>query len=254
MAGKKKKPQSDVKQLMDESSPFAIVEAYKALRTNVIFSLAGVPAEKRNNVVIVTSSLPGEGKSTTCANLALAMAQKDERVLIVDADLRKPTQNKIFKVTNNDGLSNALINEELSHKIHRDVRPQLDLLASGPIPPNPSELLSSQAMKAVIDALTQYYDYIFIDTPPINVVTDALVISPNASGLLVVVSPELCTHENMKYTLDAIAMADATLLGAVMTKITSDGMSISYKSKYSKYSKYRYYSKYGYRNGEKVEK
>ncbi len=230
-----------VQPLMDETAPFQVAESYKTLRTNLVFSLAGIPVRERNNVVIVSSSLPGEGKSTTCANLALSMAQKNEKVLIVDADLRKPTQNRIFKVGNETGLSEALISGETDGVIYGSIRPRLDLLTSGPQPPNPSELLASHAMSEILDALAAVYDYVFIDTPPVNVVTDALVLSPQASGILLVIDPNTVTHEELQSALESIEMSGARLLGSVLTNLRGESLQSSGRSK-----RYSYAAAYGY--------
>ncbi len=147
---------------LSTTTPFAITEAYKIVRTNLLYSLAS----SKSKVVIMSSALPNEGKSTTCANLAITMAQTAARVLLIDADLRKCTQNKIFKLNNSKGLSRLLVGfDTLTDALHQDVGPIWILSPAGPLPPNPSELLGSENMAVLLDKLKEHYDLIIIDTP-----------------------------------------------------------------------------------------
>ncbi len=192
----KKKEQERLKRpsenRINSNSPFVITEAYKVVRTNLQFALAA----QEGKAVVISSPTPGDGKSTTVANLAITLAQTSARVLIIDADLRKPTQHKIFQVDNTHGLSRLLVGfETLGESLKRDIEPGLDLLSSGPIPPNPSELLGSNNMSMLIEKMHSYYDYILLDTPPVNVVTDAIVIAQKCSGMMIIARQKLTSYE-----------------------------------------------------------
>ena len=140
---------------LSAATPFAITEAYKIVRTNLLYSLAS----SKSKVVLMSSALPNEGKSTTCANLAITMAQTAARVLLIDADLRKCTQHKIFKLNNSKGLSRLLVGfDTLTDALHQEVEPNLDIITAGPQPPNPSELLGSENMAVLLDKLKEHYD------------------------------------------------------------------------------------------------
>jgi capsular exopolysaccharide synthesis family protein len=148
---------------------FQVMEAYKMIRTNLLFALATT----ENHVVVFSSAEPSAGKSTLSANLAIVMAQTGARVVLVDADMRKPVQHRNFRLSKTQGLSKILGGLATPEEcIVRQVLPNLDLIPSGTIPPNPSELLGSSRMKALLEALQQQYDYVFIDTPPLGVVAD----------------------------------------------------------------------------------
>lgn len=217
--------------ISDPDVPFAIVEAYKAIRTNLMFVLS----QKRHNRIVVSSSRPGEGKSTTSVNIAIAFSQIGKRVLIIDADLRKPTINKKLRIENHEGLSTVLGGFCKVGDAVRNLAPDLDVLTAGAIPPNPSELLGSGNMTKLLDALNDYYHLIIIDSPPINVVTDALVVAPKTDGVLMVIAPGKVTHEEVKKSLASIEFAEANLLGTVV----NGGMEMHSKGKYA-YSKYSY--------------
>lgn len=146
---------------LTSKTPFAITEAYKVLRTNLQFALAA----QEGKAVVISSPTPGDGKSTTAANVAITLAQTSAKVLLVDADLRKSTQHKIFQIDNSHGLSRLLVGfETLGESLKRDVEPGLDILTSGPLPPNPSELIGSSNMTTLIEKMNSYYDYIIIDS------------------------------------------------------------------------------------------
>lgn len=219
---------------LGEKTPFQIVEAYKTLRTNLMFSIAAA----KNKIVVISSALPGEGKSTTCANLAITLAQTESRVLLIDADLRKPTQYKIFKLGNDRGLSRLLVGfDTLLDVLHKGVEPNLDVIASGPQPPNPSELLGSDNMTILLGELCQHYDYILIDTPPINIVSDALVFAHKTAGLVMVTRQGETTYDDFTKAVSSIEFSGSNILGAVIT--SAHGAHGSYKD-----YKYRYsYSK-----------
>jgi len=159
--------------VLNEKSSFHVKEAYKALRTNIVFSIPHDGAKK----IIVTSALAGEGKSTNCLNLAISFAQTGAKVLIIDCDLRKPNVANLLNIAPTPGLSNVLANLNTvdSVIVHSDYA-NLDVIPSGDMPPNPAELLGSATMRDTLDKLSDLYEYIFLDTSPVNIVTDAAVI------------------------------------------------------------------------------
>lgn len=168
---RKKEEQNDV--LLDDNVPFSVVEAYKMIRTNMMFVLS----DSENKRVVISSALPNEGKTITAINLAIAFSQTGKKVLLIDADLRRPTVYQRLKINNNKGLSSILVGFCSLREAVRNISPNFDVLTSGAIPPNPSELLGGNNMSLLLDGLKDYYDYIIIDTPPINMVSDALVLT-----------------------------------------------------------------------------
>jgi len=166
----------------DPKSPVA--EAYRSIRTNLQFS--GV--DKEMKVVEVTSAVPNEGKSTVIASLAIVLAQAGKRVLLLDCDFRNPTQHKLFGL-HNKGLTNYMANgDDYSTFIHHVEQENLDIILSGPVAPNPSEMLMSNKMQALLDKARTEYDYVLIDTPPIMPVTDAAVLGAKVDGVMIVIA------------------------------------------------------------------
>ena len=230
--------------LSDEGIPFNVAESYKSIRSNIMFTL-GTTDKK---VIAVSSPNPSEGKSTTAANIAIALAQTDNSVLLIDADLRKPVQHKIFKKRNNDGLSTLIIKKTTPDKaIKSNVVNGLDLLTSGPMPPNPSELLASERFKELFEKLAEKYDYVVIDTPPVNVVSDALVIKDLISGILMVLKYSFTTYEDLASCMKQIELAKANTLGFVLNEVDYSRGSSNYRYKYYSYANGGYGYGYGRR-------
>ena len=197
---------------ISENSKFAIVESYKSARTNIMFSLSA----DDKKAFAVTSYSKGEGKSTVSSNLAISFSKMEKRVLLIDCDLRRPNLHNIFKVKNEIGLSNIIGKMgDFEDVVHRDVLPNLDILPSGTIPPNPSELICSTRFVEMIKRLTDQYDYIIFDTPPIGVVADALLLKDLIAGFVVVVRERSTTQGDVQNLLDTAKMADCKLLGFV---------------------------------------
>ena len=247
---RKKKKGSDstkVKRMtmLDKEFPFAVTEAFKALRTNIMFALSTSPKNKK--IIAVSSALPSEGKSTMAANIALTFAETDAKVLFIDADLRKPVAHRTFNLQNKLGLSTLLSGiDSFREVLNSQVTAGLDVITSGPIPPNPSEMLGSENMKVLLEKLCEFYDYIIIDTPPINIVSDTLNMMPFIAGVVLVVRQGETPTDAFQDAIDAVKFADGHVLGAVLGQVQTLGKS-SYKRgyRYSRYSKYGY-SKYGY--------
>jgi len=244
---KKKKNNDDEDEhikLTDKSVPFNVVESYKSIRTNVTFALSTVDKK----IFAVSSANPGEGKSTTSANIAIALAQGGNKVLLIDADMRKAVQHKIFGLKNKKGLSSAISKmAQLEECIQKNVMDNLDIMTSGPVPPNPSELLASENMGTILEQLRQEYSMILIDTPPVNVVTDAMELAKNISGIIVVLRYGNTTIEDIEDTIKKIEFAKMNMLGFIMNDVKAKRS--SYYSKYKYKNKYYYKKGYGYGYG-----
>lgn len=232
--GKKMNFMDKSNNVISGDSKFAIVEGYKIARTNLVFSLSAA----ESNVVAFTSWSKGEGKSTATANLAISFSKMDKKVLLIDADLRRPNIHNLMKLQNAAGLSEVIGKfKSFDEVVNRDVLPYLDVLTSGSIPPNPSELLASQNFSSMLEVLRKEYDYIILDTPPIGVVADTLILKDLVAGYVVVVREKFTTHGDIEKTLQSIRLADSKVLGFLKVGCTASGR------KYSKgqYGYYKYY-------------
>lgn len=229
------------RKMLHTSLGFQAAEAYKLLRTNLQFTLPG-DNEDRCRVIGITSSIHGEGKSTTAVNLSYTLAETGKRVLLIDGDMRLPSVGKKMEVQNAPGLSNALAASGSDVKIA--IRPSnvfdnWRLVTSGDIPPNPSELLGSRRMQSVLKAMMKEFDYIVIDLPPANVVSDALVVSPLLDGMLVVVRENYTERKELRACIRQLNLSNAKVLGIVLSNVQDE------HKRYGKYRK-KYYSKYRY--------
>ena len=199
----------------DKKSP--VSEAYRSIRTSIQFAGAG----KQLKLISFTSATPGEGKSTTISNMAIAMAQDNKKVLLIDCDLRKPIQHKKFGLQNR-GLTNFIATETpLDELIQSEVFSNLDVLPSGPIPPNPSELLGSEKMAELLQTVAERYDYVLLDMPPVLVVTDATVLSARVDGIVFVVASGAVTPEEVKQSKQRLLQSGANVLGVILNKMES---------------------------------
>jgi non-specific protein-tyrosine kinase len=216
-----------------------ISEAYRALRTNIQFS----SVDKALRSLLVTSSNPMEGKSTTAANLAVVLAQAGKKVVVVDSDLRRPTLHKFFGVTNNCGLTTALLDGVVPLETHLQATEieNLKVLSSGPLPPNPAELLGSQRMSQVLEELKQQADVVVLDSPPLLAVTDAMLLSQNVDGMLVVADAGNTRRAFLGRASELLRTANTRFLGVVLNRISPS------RSGYYSYAYQYYYSKDGER-------
>jgi capsular exopolysaccharide synthesis family protein len=193
-------------------------EAYRTLRTNIQFSSVDKPIRS----LLVTSSSPGEGKSTTTANLAVVMAQTGQKVIVVDTDLRRPVLHKVFGIPNNTGLTTALLAGDLvaleSHVQATEIE-NLRALTSGPIPPNPSELLGSQRMRSLIESLAEQADLVIYDSPPVLAVTDAAVMGRQVDGVLLVADAGKTREHAMMSAVGELQKTGANLLGVALNRL-----------------------------------
>lgn len=208
-------------------------EAYRTLRTN----LQHTAVDKKIKTILITSPRPREGKTTVAANLALIMIQDNKKVLIVDCDFRKPSLYEKFNISNTKGLSDYLISGKDLNEIVVQYSDNLYILTSGTVQPNPSEMLSSIKMKRFMEIVYDKFDYIIIDSPPINLVTDAQIISTMVDGVLLVISIEDSIKEECINAKELLLKVKANILGIVANKIPLD-------------NNYRYYS----HNKPKVKK
>jgi len=232
------------RQLIGDGSPFAVAEAYKAARTNLMFMRSGDGCQK----IVITSPLVGEGKSINCINIGIALAQSGQRVLIVDADMRRSVVRRVFSEGTGDGLSELLAGVvdrgKLNDFIIRTDRENLSILPAGHMPPNPAELLASKQMGDLLGVLSARYDYILIDTPPVSVVTDAVVLSRIADGFLLVVRSGHTPIDSLKDSVSQLERVGANIIGFLFNDVNA-------KSSYRKYGKRGEYIYYGhYDNGK----
>ena len=222
----------------DPKSPIA--EAYRTLRTNIQFS----SIDKQLQTIVVTSSGATEGKSTTATNVAASFIQMGKKVVLIDADMRRPRLAKIFDLPNHEGLSNALYQNEDIHKYIRSVN-GVNVVTSGPIPPNPAEMLSSDRMKAAIEGLKKSFDYVIVDSPPVSYVTDGAILSSLCDGTLLVVAAGQTDQRQAISAKEQLDKVSANILGVVLTKIPTKGKG---------YYKYHYSNLYAYKESNKKRK
>ena len=207
---------SQRRMVLSDASPFVLREAYRTLRTNILFALRGSGCKK----FCITSSAAGEGKSIMILNLAISFSQSGKKVLLIDADLRRPALARLLTEKATPGLSNILADLATEDEsIRRDVYPNLDVILSGNVPPNPSELLSSERMQPLIDQMSEQYDYILVDTPPVTVVSDACIVASLLDGVLLLVRQGRSRKDAVKQAVNQLAMTDAKLLGYVLNGV-----------------------------------
>ena len=191
---------------------FASSEAYKLLRTNIMFSVPDKPGGK---VIGITSPCPQEGKSTTSLNLAYTLAEAGNRVILIDSDMRRPSISKTLNMPKAPGLSNRLTNNDVTAINIGVLHENLSIMFSGDIPPNPSELVSSENMKALIGEFRENYDYVIVDLPPVTAVSDPLVMSKNIDGLVIVIRHGHTRRRDVMETMRQLELVNAKVLGFV---------------------------------------
>ncbi|MBC2370201.1 CpsD/CapB family tyrosine-protein kinase [Listeria booriae] len=209
---------SNRKQLIAYTNPNSPVsEQFKTIRTCIDFS----SIDSNMQTILVTSPEPGSGKSTIAANLAIVYAQQGKKILLIDGDLRRPTVHKAFGKNMLCGLSSVLSNQiDLSEVCQTTDIENLSVLTSGAIPPNPNEMLNSNKMTAVLADLKQQYDFIIIDTPPVTIVSDALVISKNVDGIILVTRYGITLKDKIKQAIEVINITHVPVLGTVLNGVS----------------------------------
>ncbi len=242
---------SNERRILGVDTSFEIIEAYKSTRTNVMFSLNN---EKGCKKIVITSPTSGEGKTTSCINLACTFAETGAKVLLVDCDLRAPRLHKYLRLNNDLGLSTVLAGFDVADNcIKATDRENLDCITSGPIPPNPVELVSMDTMKSFIEEMEQKYDYIFIDTPPVNIVTEALIISKYATGVIIVTRQKYTMYKMVEKAISSLKFAEAKIAGFIINDVEENKYAYG---GYKGHGNYRYGGNvsYGYYGAEAAGK
>ena len=225
-----------------DSAFFNVKEAYRTIRTNLMFSLA----KKGCKTIVFTSAVQAEGKTTTAANVAFSIARNHRKVLLLDLDLRRPRVYRLLKVSNTPGLSNYLSGfNSLEEILHKEIYENLDLICAGTISPNPSELIASDAMMDFLREMEEKYDYIVIDTAPVNVVSDAMPVIKYCDGVVLVVKEKYSNHTELKKAIERIQFVEGKILGFVVNAVHDEKRRYGYG---------RYGKKYGYGYGEASSK
>ena len=222
--------------LLSPQSPFSVQEAYKTLRTNVVFSLPGADCK----CIGVTSPTRGEGKSTIAINLAISLAQLDQKVILIDCDMRLPTLLKKLNISEKEGLSNYLSGTIDTLPIYRVKERGIDFIPSGTIPPDSTILIDSAVMKELIQVLKTKYDYVILDFPPVNIVSDAVLLVNQIDGYLMVVRHGYSEHQRLNEAFRQMRFAGAKIIGFVYNDKSNN-------NKYYKKGKGYRYDKYYYR-------
>ena len=221
----------NAQRIINEKTTFDVRESFNELRTNIVFSMP----DKGTKRVLVTSSLASEGKSTTSLNMAITFAEAGTKTLLIDCDLRCPNVGKLLGDNAKKGLSNILVNDcGIDDALHPTNYKNLDVILAGSVPPNPTELLASDSMQALVDELSARYEYIIFDAPPVNVVTDAVIVSRIASGVVVVCRQYVTDKKTLTSAVEKLRFVGARILGIILNDV-----SVS-KTGYGGYSKYAY--------------
>ena len=226
----------DLTNTLHKNLEFTALEQYKLIRANLDFTL---PENEKCPIIGLTSSMRGEGKSTTAVNLAYVFAEKGSKVLLIDGDLRIPSIAKKLQINSTPGLADLLRGK--SKELFGFQNYLLDnwfVLPSGDIPPNPSELLGSRRMENVLNQLREHFDYIIVDLPPVNLVSDAVAISKLISGMIVVIREEYTEKKELEKCIRQLKLSNVNVLGCVMNEAKSGN------GNYGKYRKYRSYKSY----------
>lgn len=201
--------------IVDKKPKSITAEAYRTLRTNIQYS----SFDKEVRVIVVTSAEAGEGKSTTAGNLAISFSQAQKKTIMIDCDLRKPSLHKKFRISNMVGLSDLLKGKESLKEAVHQYNDYLDILTSGKVPPNPSEMLGSRSMENLIERLKNEYDMIIIDSAPLQAVTDAQILSRKADGTILVVRAEKTKRDSVMQAKELLQKVDANILGVVLNGV-----------------------------------
>ncbi|MFW6295593.1 MAG: GumC family protein [Halothece sp.] len=230
---------------MQDQPRSAVSEAFRMLQANLKFS----QVDEKLKVIVLTSAVPNEGKSTVTANLGLALAELGNRVLIVDADMRRPSQHQVWEEPNSVGLSNVLVDQSDISTVAKEVHPNLELLTAGAPPPNPIALLESQRLADLLDKCSQAYDYVLIDTPPIAVGADAALLGKLAQGTLLVVRPSVADLTSVDNTKEMLQRSGQPVLGMVINGVNPSDEPDSY---YYYYAQGYYYETKEEESGKKA--
>ena len=241
--------EQEIRKTLHKNLEFTATEQYKLIRANLDFTL---PENEKCPVIGVTSSMRGEGKSTTAVNLAYVFAEKGHKVLLIDGDLRIPSIAKKLEIESTPGLTDLLkgkgaqISEFKSHLLNNWF-----ILPSGDIPPNPSELLGSNRMDNVLKQLREFFDYIIVDLPPVNIVSDAVAISHLITGMIVVIREDYTEKKELERCMRQLKLSNVKVLGTVLN---GSNTGAGYYNKYRKNRYYKYYKYYRYYSSDAAGK
>ena len=215
--------------LIHAGVPPGFAEAFRTIRTNVLFS----SAEEGSRTLVITSTGPGEGKTTVACNLAIGFAQAGQRVLLIDADMRRPKVHGVFKMKQQPGLSNVMVgNAKASESVHKTAVPGLWVMSAGRLPPNPAELLGSQRFRDFVTSLKQHFDLILIDSPPVMAVADAVIAAHAATGVVFVVGAEMTSRHAARAALEHLEQGRAHFVGAILNRVDLERNSYYYSNYY----------------------
>ena len=239
---KKKKNENDfsredTKKILNQDSPFIVKEAYSSIRTNLLFTQRG----EKCPIFVVTSPTANNGKTLNSINLAVSFAQMGKKTLLIDSDMRNPTIHRMFSVPSKNGLSEILAGLTDNITVSKTDIENLSILTAGKIPPNPAELLASERMDKLLEFVKEHYDCVFIDTPPINIVTDATVFAQKSTGYILVVKANTSDSNDVKTAVSSLEHIDGNILGFVLNDILPNN-----RKNYSYYKKYDYKYDYNY--------
>lgn len=229
--------QADQKKILCSDSSFAVKEAYNAIRTNLLFTQQG----EKCPLFVVTSPTANNGKTINAINLAVSFAQMGKRTLLIDADMRNPTVHRMFSISVKNGLSEILAGLTDNISVSRTDIENLSILTAGKIPPNPAELLASPRMDKLLEFVKEHYDCVFIDTPPINLVTDPTVFAQKATGYVLIIKTDTTSTNDVKTTVSILQQISGNILGFILNDVNSEK-----KKYYSYYRKYNYNYNYNY--------
>lgn len=228
---------TDPKKILCQESSFAVKEAYNAIRTNLLFTQQG----EKCPIFVITSPTANNGKTINSINLAISFAQMGKRTLLIDSDMRNPTIHRMFSIPVKNGLSEILAGLTDNIAVSRTEVENLSVLTAGKIPPNPAELLSSSRMDKLLDFVREHYDCVFIDTPPINLVTDSTVFAQKVTGYVLIIKTDTTNIHDVKSTVTNLQQIDGNILGFILNDVNSEK-----KKYYSYYRRYNYNYNYNY--------
>ena len=233
---------ADPKKILCSASSFNVKEAYNSIRTNLLFIQQG----EKCPVFVITSPTANNGKTINTINLAVSFAQMGKKTLVIDSDMRNPTMHRMFSIPVKNGLSEILAGLTDNISVSKTGIENLSVLTAGKIPPNPTELLSSNRMDKLLDFVREHYDCVFIDTPPANLVTDSTLFAQKVTGYVLIIKTDSTNIGDVKATVSNLEHIDANILGFILNDVNSDRK--KYYSYYRKYS-YSYGNRYGYGYG-----
>ena len=242
---------NDISKMLSADSSFSVKEAYNAIRTNLLFLQQG----EKCPVFVVTSPTANNGKTINSINLAISFAQMGKKTLLIDSDMRNPTIHRMFSIPVKNGLSEILAGLTDNISVSKTDIDNLSILTAGKIPPNPTELLSSPRMDKLLSFVKEHYDCVFIDTPPVNIVTDSSVFAGKTTGYILIIKTDTTNTHDVKMTINNLQQIDGNILGFILNDINSEKK--KYYSYYKRYNysynynyNYNYYNKYYHKYGK----